>query len=224
MLSQLPNALSSVLKQTSEDFEWLILDDGSSDGTWQYLQPLAHKPFIRLFRNPEKLGISKSRNRILKACEGQYISILDADDSFLPNKVEHHAQLLDKHPEAGVVWGRSLLIKDRTFQIFPSLDYTQGWDLVSPYRVIHTATTWRKSTLLKAGGYNELLRAGEAVDMFLKVGDFSDQLFDPQLVTIKRLATRTTIRRYFKIYGKKVSRSLLADTLKRRYGYEAKFE
>jgi glycosyltransferase involved in cell wall biosynthesis len=99
----LRRALNSVLAQTFQDFEVLIVDDCSSDATMRYIRVAAHHdPRIRYFRNSENLGINASRNTALRAARGEFATGLDDDDEITPS----HIQLLidswfrlNGHPE-----------------------------------------------------------------------------------------------------------------------------
>lgn len=226
-------AIYSVFSQTTEDYEYLILDDGSSDGTWEYLDFFRTLPRLRLFRNENQRGVSKCRNFLLRESRGEFVSILDADDILAPHKVEHHARILETRPQAGMVWGRALMMEIQEGEsvsksrgksickVLPDFGFVPGWDLITPYRVVHSATSWRKSALLRAGGYAEDLFCGEAIDMFLKLGDFSEQRFEESVVVIKRVFPGSPFRNYFANHGKKLSCRLLADTLLRRYGFRS---
>jgi len=215
----LPRAVLSVVEQTSANWELLIVDDGSEDGTWDYLCSLA-SPTIKVFRNSRRLGVSRSRNRLLREAQGDFISVLDADDWLYPEKIENHAALLSSDPEIGVVWGRARIERDggAGSEFLPQPNFVAGWDLVTPYQVVHSATTWRRTALVSVGGYDESLYCGEAPDAFLKVGDHFSQKFDDRLAVHKRLAVGTDFRNYWKKNLTEISATLLLRTLKRRYG------
>lgn len=230
-------AIYSVLSQTTEDYEHLILDDGSDDDTWEYLNVFRTLPRLRLFRHENRRGLPQCRNFLLRKSSGEFVSILDADDILAPHKVEHHARILETRPQAGMTWGRALMMEisegksarksvcqsqsESICKALPEFGFMPGWDLVSPYQVVHSATTWRKSALLRAGGYAEELFAEEAPDMFLKVGDFSEQCFEESVVVIKRVFPGNPIRNYFTNHLEEISRRLLANTLLRRYGFHS---
>jgi len=219
MRKLLPRAVHSVLEQTTTNWELLILDDASNDGTGDYLSSLA-SPKIRVFRNPQRMGVPRSRNRLLREAKGDFISVLDADDWFYPEKIETHAALLSSDPEIGVVWGRARVESEggALSEFVPKRQFVAGWDLVAPYRVVHSATTWRRTALLSVGGYDESLYCEEAPDVFLKVGDRFKQHFVDRLAAHKHLAIGTDFRIYWKQNQTEISATLLLKTLKRRYG------
>ena len=217
MRETLPGAIASVREQTTADWEIVILDDASTDGTWEYLTALASSQ-IRVFRNRQRLGVVKSRNRLLREARGEFFSVLDADDRFFPDKLERHAAVLTARAEVGVVWGRAEVVRGDGITSVPEPGFVPGWDIVAPYRVIHSATTWRRAALLSVGGYDESLYCEEAPDAFLRVGDHFLQHFDDGLAARKHLAVGTEFRKYWEENQREISASLLLKTLTRRYG------
>jgi glycosyltransferase involved in cell wall biosynthesis len=99
-LIYLPKAIKSVQEQQVSDLEILIIDDGSSDDTWQYLKLAKHcdgriKP-IKL----AGVGVARARNQGLKLAQGQYIAFLDADDYWLAGKLSRQLDFHDQQPQA----------------------------------------------------------------------------------------------------------------------------
>lgn len=89
-------AVRSVMAQSVSDWELLILDDGSRDGTWRIAQALAREDErIRLYRNDGNLGPAKTRNRGLDLCRGKYVALLDCDDLWYPRKLEAQLALME---------------------------------------------------------------------------------------------------------------------------------
>jgi glycosyltransferase involved in cell wall biosynthesis len=95
--------LKSILKQTFQDFEIIVIDDGSTDSGCEIVKSI-EDPRIRLIHQ-DNGGPSKARNRGIKEARGKYIAFLDADDSWLPEKLERQHQLLLNSP--GIVWSCS---------------------------------------------------------------------------------------------------------------------
>ncbi len=90
-------AIRSVQAQTLEDWELLVLDDGSSDETCRLAAALAAEdPRILLLPNKENLGTARTRNRGLALCRGQYVALLDSDDLWQPEKLEAQIALLEQ--------------------------------------------------------------------------------------------------------------------------------
>jgi len=91
-------AIDSVLSQTFKDFEIIVIDDGSTDGTKDLPAQYGNK--IKYIYQ-ENHGLSNARNRGIKASSGEYLVFLDADDYISPQKLETETKLLDAHPEVG---------------------------------------------------------------------------------------------------------------------------
>jgi glycosyltransferase involved in cell wall biosynthesis len=97
-------ALESALGQTYRDFEIVVCDDASEDGT----ELLFHSPAdrrIRYFRHANRLGIAANRNSCLAMARGRYIAWLDSDDVYLPEMLARQTSTLDRHPNVGLVHG-----------------------------------------------------------------------------------------------------------------------
>jgi glycosyltransferase involved in cell wall biosynthesis len=105
-------AIASVLAQTEPRWELLLVDDGSTDASAAVARRAAaeHPDRIRVLTHPggANRGMSASRTLGLAAATGEYVAFLDADDLFLPEKLEHQLAILEAHPEAAIVLGPSL--------------------------------------------------------------------------------------------------------------------
>jgi len=95
-------AIESVLKQTYQDFEIIIVDDGSTDNTRELVSSF-HDERLQ-YRYQENRGASDARNTGIKASRGKYISFLDADDVWLPLKLELQVKALESSPRIGLVY------------------------------------------------------------------------------------------------------------------------
>lgn len=105
-------AVNSVLAQTFPHWELLLVDDGSSDGSSAIARDYAtrHPDRIRYLQHPDggNHGMSATRNLGIREARGEFIALLDADDVWLPHKLERHVPLLESHPEAAMVFGPTL--------------------------------------------------------------------------------------------------------------------
>jgi hypothetical protein len=99
----LREAASSVLHQTFTDFELIIINDGSTDGTPSILEEIAADKRVRVLHNEENRGLTYTRNKGIANSRGQYIAMLDSDDAALPKRIEKQVIFLDSHPEFALV-------------------------------------------------------------------------------------------------------------------------
>ena len=105
----LREAIESVLAQTYEHWELLLVDDGSHDGSTEIAKSFAAENSARIkyfeHEGHQNLGMSAARNLGIRRAKGDYIAFLDADDYWLPNKLDVQTRILDSQPEAGMLFG-----------------------------------------------------------------------------------------------------------------------
>ena len=108
----LPEAVESILGQSFGDFELLVIDDGSTDGSGDYLCRLTD-PRLRVIRNARNLGLTRSLNIGLNRADGRYVARMDADDVAEPDRLRRQVEFLDGNDDVGVV-GTSRTLLDET--------------------------------------------------------------------------------------------------------------
>lgn len=109
-LKSLPETINALRAQTFEDFEIIVVDDGSTDGTSDWVK--AHPdPRVRLFRQDNR-GLAGARNGGIIAATGAFIGFCDGDDLWEPEKLEKHIAHLTKNPDVGVSYSASLLVNE----------------------------------------------------------------------------------------------------------------
>lgn len=99
----LAQAIESVLRQTIDDWELVVMDDGSTDQTREVVAPYTRDPRIRYHVQSHQEGAA-ARNHGIRVSSGRYVAFLDADDVWLPEKLERQLRLLQAHPEAGLCY------------------------------------------------------------------------------------------------------------------------
>jgi glycosyltransferase involved in cell wall biosynthesis len=108
----LDESIASVRAQTYRDWELLIVDDGSSDGSREIaVRHASDDSRIELLEHPDRRnhGMSATRNLGLARARGEFVGFNDADDVWLPSKLEEQVAAFDEHPEVAMVYGRSLI-------------------------------------------------------------------------------------------------------------------
>lgn len=101
----LPEAVASILSQSFRDFELLVINDGSRDGSWEYLRSL-NDPRIRLISQPNK-GLTATLNQMLEEARTRWLVRLDADDVSRPDRLAIAADAIAKNPHAGMFYSRA---------------------------------------------------------------------------------------------------------------------
>jgi glycosyltransferase involved in cell wall biosynthesis len=171
----LRRAIDSVLGQTLEQLELIIVDDGSTDGTEDLIREYVD-PRIRTLRQAENRGGAAARNVGIGAAVGEWVAFLDSDDEWLPSRLELQMVRL-RHPgldEAAV--GYCLLQEHRcrsghTPQPLGSLPEGEVLDDLLRGRRPPTASVLmaRRSALLDVGGFDERLPSGQDIDLMLRM-------------------------------------------------------
>ncbi|MFN7141299.1 MAG: glycosyltransferase family 2 protein [Limisphaerales bacterium] len=155
--------LCSVLSQTYQSIEVLVVDDGSTDRTPSIVEEMAEQdPRIKLFRQKNQ-GVAAARNLAIAHAKGAYIAPVDADDIWYPTKIEKQVQRMEEYPEAGCAYTWSVSINEKG----KLLDAGSQWDLEGKVyeplvlrNFVGNASVplFRTSALGQVGGYNEKLR------------------------------------------------------------------
>lgn len=97
-VAHIAETVGSVCAQTMSDFEILVVDDCSTDGSADVIKSIAlDEPRLSFFRQERNQGVARARNRALKEAVGRYIAYLDSDDLWMPEKLERQIAYMDKH-------------------------------------------------------------------------------------------------------------------------------
>lgn len=155
-------SLDSIFAQTFQDFEIIIVDDCSTDGTTPILQEYAdtHENAV-LIKNTQNQGCFYGRNRALVEAKGEYVAVHDADDISLPQRLEKEVRLLDRHKEIVFVGGFAVRISQTGEEIgsmvYPPLDTRGAFMVITRFKlnpIIDPSSVYRREVILKHGGYN----------------------------------------------------------------------
>lgn len=151
----LRGAIDSILRQTFVDFEFIIVDDGSTDTTPVILQEYAQKDSrIRVMTNETNCKIAASLNRGLVAARAPLIARMDADDWSYPERLEKQEMFMKNHPEVSVL-GSSVALagKQGSYKTFASNEEIRAYMLFGN-PMFHPTVMMRKDIVLAAGGYS----------------------------------------------------------------------
>ena len=170
----LTETINSVISQTYQDFELLVIDDGSTDNTTDIDRDFCQRDSrIRLI-SQENQGVSVARNTGIKMARGEFIAFLDSDDLWLPNKLTMHVEHLQTNPELGLSFARVEFVtfdgKSTGKYSNPRMVNISAKDLyeentaVTPSNAVISCTA-----LVQVGGFDGVLSGAADAELFLRV-------------------------------------------------------
>ena len=152
-------AVPTILGQTYDDFEFIIVDDGSQDRTPELLRELAARdPRVRpLF--PGRMGFAGACNFGIRAARGEYIARQDFDDRSYPDRLRLQVDLLDREDRIGVVGGYYVVVDENRGERYVRMPPTTHAEILRAMAryipLAHTTATFRRTAWAEAGGYPE---------------------------------------------------------------------
>jgi glycosyltransferase involved in cell wall biosynthesis len=183
-------AVASALAQTYQPLEVILINDGSTDDTEEVLLPYVGK--IRYFYQPNR-GLSATRNRAIALARGELIAFLDADDVWLPEKLERQVDRLTQNPRAGLVHANFLKLYADTGIRAPRKppDITDGrcyTRLVLGNILLVSSVVLRRECLDRVGVFDENIprRTCEDYDLWLRIARYFEFAYIPEALMLYR--------------------------------------
>jgi len=173
-LPLLKHAIESVLSQQFSSYEILVVDDGSTDGTWEYLEEIKH--VARSFRQ-KNAGPGSARNLGIRHAIGEFIIFLDSDDLWLPWTLSTFKYAIDNVQGASFVVGRCIRFTNelnRSMLVSGPVDFTIYEDYLSSSSdviFISIAIAVKTSEIRKINGFIDNFANAEDSDLWLRLGD-----------------------------------------------------
>ncbi|MBI4341886.1 MAG: glycosyltransferase [Candidatus Omnitrophica bacterium] len=165
----LRDAIASVRAQTFQDWELLVIDDGSTDGTAAVIRDASRSDRrIRGLRGAHR-GVSASRNLGIEQAAGTYVAFLDDDDYWLPGKVEQQVAQLNAHPAWAFVYTQAELRYEDGLKKLRQPLATTFEMLLTKNTIAVPAVLARRSVLLEMGGFPVVMRVAEDTDLWLRI-------------------------------------------------------
>jgi glycosyltransferase involved in cell wall biosynthesis len=197
----LSSALGSVLGQTFKDFELLLFDDGSVDGSLEIAQAIAAQDSRVDVISEGHRGLVGCLNAGIERARGEFIARMDADDICMPNRFEIQLTYLQQHPDCCAVGSQAIRIDPESSPINP-------WHVPETHEeienrhlqgtgggLIHPSVMLRTKSVRQIAGYRETYEAAEDYDLFLRLAE------------IGRLVNLPTPLLYYRLHTKSVSLS-----------------
>lgn len=190
----LPAALESVGSQTFEDWQIVLVDDGSTDNTAAVVAPFLARfgPKLKYIRQ-ENHGMSAARNTAIRASTSELIALLDADDVWLPNRLADSLQAFAARPAAGIAYGLITYMDQagRPLGTFEgNVGHVEG--RIAPYiymRIVElpcVTVTIRRACIEEVGLFDETMRSTEDRDLWLRIALRHEVAFIPKVLAYYR--------------------------------------
>tara|TARA_B100001175_G_C19497472_1_gene636138 strand:+ start:1440 stop:2222 length:783 start_codon:yes stop_codon:yes gene_type:complete len=153
------STIESILNQTYQNWEFIIIDDNSTDDTQKIIESfLKDESRIKFYKNRENIGLAATLNRAISISKGDFIARMDADDISLNNRLEAQKALLDSKSEVMVVGSAAIyddkVNKKRNLVKMPKTDFEIKKSIFKTSPFIHPSVMMRRDFIEKSGGYD----------------------------------------------------------------------
>ncbi|MGE5308822.1 MAG: glycosyltransferase family 2 protein [Deltaproteobacteria bacterium] len=185
----LSSAIDSVLRQTYDEIEIIVVDDGSTDATAESLSPY----FLKItYVRQKNSGPAAARNRGISLARGRFIAFLDADDLWLPDKLERQVDALDRDPAAGACHTNVDFMDERGNVVdHPDEGLEQSGMILERLllwksRVLLSSLLLRRECLESTGGFDETLLTGEDWHFIMRCARRNIFAYLPERLLLRR--------------------------------------
>ena len=180
-------AVESILNQTYSEFEFIIIDDGSTDESLALLQGYASQDARIKLISRENKGLVATRNELLSLAHAKYFAIMDSDDISYPDRLEKQLSFLENQPDYGIVGCRDMLIDPDGLDIRVINDNVSHEDIDRAnlsFDVFQTLNAYMAVTeQIKAiGGYRDKIVYAEDRDVFLRMAEITKVMVLPDIL------------------------------------------
>lgn len=189
--SEIERTLRSVARQSVQPLEIIVVDDGSTDGSAEVVEAMA-LPLVRLVRQ-QNMGVSAARNRAMQMAQGEWVALLDGDDSWQVEYLENVERMIECYPAVGAI-GTAFWVDDGKKMVEGDTPKKEGVvdffaESMSRYVLIPSATVVRRDLALAMGGFPEGMRMAEDQYLWTKIARTAQVAFSPRrLVVYSRAA------------------------------------
>ena len=217
------NSIKSIDKQTLKNWELIIIDDGSSDKSFQIISKiLKSNPKIKLIKNKKNLGLAKSLNKGIKIAKAKFIARVDADDVNLPSRLYKQYQFMKKNKKIDAL-GTGAWLVDRNGKRFRSMSLNKKFSfkdekIFSKSIFFHPSVMFRKSFFQKFGYYDSSFLRAQDKELWLRslsngavLANLSDKLIEYN--------TKNYIQTWINVYLTLISLIRIQKKFKFKNGY-----
>jgi glycosyltransferase involved in cell wall biosynthesis len=150
--SYLKEAIESILVQTFRDFECIVVDDGSSDGSDAIRHQISDER-LRWVTLPTNCGISMARNVGMKCAMGQYIAVMDSDDVCLPERLQEQVEFLDNNPTFHIVGARTIRVSQDIKNVIDQPNHPLEDDIIKARLILLNGSALIHPTMMIRGDF-----------------------------------------------------------------------
>jgi glycosyltransferase involved in cell wall biosynthesis len=217
----LRQAIESILNQVFDNFEFIIINDGSTDSSVEIIKSYKD-PRIILIENQINRGLVYSLNKGLDASRGDFIARMDADDISLPHRLQRQVNFLNDNPDIGVVGTAYLPIDEYKNPVLPPMfrpEYPAGakWYLLLGSPLGHPTAMYRKALIQEAGGYHEGYSHAEDYELWTRMSQIT------KICSIKDICLLYRITDKYRVSNKYQSEQLQNSIRIRKIAYRQLF-
>jgi len=166
------DAVRSVLAQTYDNLEVVVVNDGSTDDTEAVLRQRFNDDRLRVL-NQRRQGRVLSLNRGLEAANGAFVAVVDADDRCIPDRIKRQVDYLSTHEEVGIVgsyyYRKDGIRREEYVRKYPISDGPIRREMAKYIPISHSCAMYRMQAVAEAGGYDESLADHEDLDLWIRV-------------------------------------------------------
>lgn len=180
--------IMSVLEQTYSNIELIVVDDGSTDGTYEKLESYGDRLTLLTHKKRINKGQSAAINLGMTKATGKYIAILDSDDYWELNKLRVQVACLERHPDVGLVYANGYAVNAKGDSLYPiySEKHVEPNDpnavLLDCYIALPVNSLVRKKVYDLVGDFNETYRAAQDHDMLIRIAEVTELAYLPEFL------------------------------------------
>lgn len=170
----LDEAIQSILNQSFEEFEFIIINDASNDNSLGIIKQYLKDERIRLVKNNKNMGIAYSRNLGISLANAEIIAMADSDDINEKCRLEKEYDFLKKNKDISIVGSFASLIDENGNKLKETIEFTTHPDNIKKtfffmYPFLQPTTMFRKEAIISVGGYRDKYRWIDEIDLYLRL-------------------------------------------------------